>query len=69
MKFENAYMQMLKGKKVARPCHKGVWYYINGLDGKVYLHDNKTNTDASESDNLTLTLQSTIAEDWEIVNK
>ena len=37
MKFIEAYNEMLKGKKITRPCFKGYWY-INGTNGFVTIH-------------------------------
>ena len=28
MKFSEAYLEMLKGNKITRPCFKGYWYCL-----------------------------------------
>ena len=63
MKFADAYMQMLKGKKITRPCFKGYWY-INGTTGKFHIHL-ASGEEITEGD-LSLTVQNTLAEDWKI---
>lgn len=65
MKFQNAYVEMLKGNKIARPCFKGYWY-IDGKDGDVVIH--LANGTEIKEGNLSLTIQNTLAEDWDIVN-
>lgn len=62
MKFSDAYIEMLKGYKMTRPCFKGYWY-INGKSGKLVIHLENGN-EITEGD-LTLTAQNTIAEDWD----
>ena len=64
MKFEYAYLEMLKGNKITRPCFKGYWY-IDGVDGKVKIHlaDGKV----IHKGDLTLTIQNTLAEDWDVL--
>lgn len=63
MKFIEAYNEMLKGKKITRPCFKGYWY-INGTNGFVTIHC-KDDSEITEGF-LTLTIQNTLAEDWQI---
>lgn len=62
MKFSDAYIEMLKGYKMTRPCFKGYWY-VNGKSGKLVIH--LENGDEITEGDLTLTAQNTIAEDWD----
>ena len=62
MKFSDAYIEMLKGHKMTRPCFKGYWY-VNGKIGKLVIHL-ESGDEITEGD-LTLTIQNTIAEDWD----
>lgn len=64
MKFKDAYIKMLEGYKIARPGFKGFWY-IDSVTGKTIIHL-ANNTEITEGD-LSLTIQSTLAEDWEVV--
>lgn len=63
MKFAEAYVQMLKGKKITRPCFKGHWF-IDGVTGKmtIELADGNQITEGA----LDITVRNTLAEDWEI---
>ena len=63
MKFEQAYMEMLKGKKIKRPEFKGYWF-IDSVSGKVVIH--LANNDEITSGDLDLTLRNSLAEDWEV---
>ena len=64
MKFEQAYLQMLKGKKITRPCFEGHWY-INGQTGEMVIHtsDGKDIREGKSG----LTAINTLAEDWEVL--
>ena len=64
MKFEQAYLQMLKGKKVARPCFEGYWC-IEGYKGKLNIHTREGKT--LETGELDLTVKNCLAEDWEVI--
>lgn len=64
MKFSEAYLEMLKGKKIKRPCFKGYWY-INGVTGKLTIHL-ADGTEITEGE-LWLTAQNCVAEDWEVM--
>lgn len=64
MKFSEAYLEMLKGKKIKRPCFKGYWY-IDGVLGKLVIHL-ASDEEIIEGD-LNLTVQNCMAEDWEVV--
>ena len=66
MKFNEAYVAMLKGKKIKRPCFKGYWY-INGVNGKLTIRL-ADGTEITEGE-LWLTVQNTLAEDWEVMKK
>lgn len=61
MNFAQAYLEMLKGKKIKRPCFKGYWY-INGQTGELTIHLSNGN-EVTEGD-LTLTTKNSLAEDW-----
>lgn len=63
MKFEQAYMEMLKGKKIKRSCFKGYWF-IDGVSGKVKIH--LANAEEIIEGDLDLTLRNVLAEDWEV---
>lgn len=64
MLFSDAYLLMLRGYKVKRPCFVGHWY-IDGKDGKIKIRLGD-GVIISEGD-LTLTIQNTLANDWIIV--
>lgn len=63
MKFEQAYIEMLKGKKIKRPCFKGYWF-IDGVSGKLVIH--LANGENIDNGDLDLTVRNTLAEDWEV---
>ena len=65
MKFNEAYAEMLKGKKIKRPCFQGYWY-IDGVSGKVVIHL-ANDTEITKGD-LTLTISNCLAEDWMVIN-
>ena len=65
MKINEAYLEMLKGHKVKRPCFKGYWY-IDGVSGKLVIH--LASDEEITKGDLTLTLMNCIAEDWEVVD-
>ena len=62
MNFSDAYIEMLKGRRMTRPCFDGYWY-VNGKTGKLVIH--LENGDEITEGDLTLTTQNTIAEDWD----
>lgn len=64
MNFEEAYMKMLEGHKIARPCFKGYWY-INGVTGKPTIHT--ADGDELTSGDLSITLPNVLAKDWIIL--
>lgn len=63
MKFFEAYTEMLKGKKIARPGFKGYWY-INSVSGQLTIRLG----DGSEitKGQLDVTVINVLAEDWYI---
>ena len=63
MLFKEAYAEMLKGKKIKRPCFQDYWY-INGVSGKLVIH--LASGEEITKGNLTLTVQNCMAEDWSI---
>lgn len=63
MKFKEAYVKMLEGKKVKRPCFKGHWF-IDGVDGKLKIRLKDGNV--IETGDLELAVKNTLAEDWEV---
>ena len=63
MLFKDAYMAMLAGHKIKRPCFEGYWY-INGVDGKLKIHL-ASGKEISEGE-LGLTVMNCCAEDWYI---
>ena len=64
MKFSEAYLEMLKGKKIKRPCFKGYWY-IDGVSGKLVIH--LANGEEIIEGELGLTVKNCLAEDWEVI--
>lgn len=66
MKFFDAYCEMLKGKKIARPGMKGYWY-ISGLTGQltIVLGDGSELTKGL----LDVTVINSLAEDWFVVEE
>ena len=65
MRFEDAYICMLEGNKITRPCFKGYWY-IDGVTGMLTIH--LSNGKEITEGNLHLTVQNTIANDWYVVD-
>ena len=63
MKFNEAYLEMMKGSKITRPCFKGYWYF-DGKLGKVTIHLEE-GKEITKGD-LTLTINNCLAEDWAI---
>lgn len=64
MKFKEAYLKMLEGKKIKRPCFQGYWY-IDGVSGNLTIH--LANDTEITKGNLSLTVKNCMAEDWEVV--
>lgn len=64
MKFEQAYIEMLKGKKVKRLAFNGYWY-IDGVTGKLAIH--LATGENIYSGDLDLTVRNILAEDWEVL--
>ena len=63
MKFKEAYIKMLEGKKIKRPCFEGYWY-IDGADGKFKIK--LKNGEIIDKGELNITLINALAEDWEV---
>ena len=61
MCFDEAYMKMLEGHKITRPCFKGYWY-INGVIGKPTIH--LASGEEITSGDLSITLPNVLAKDW-----
>ena len=61
MIFVDAYMAMLAGHKIKRPCFEGYWY-IDGVDGKLKIH--LANGKEISEGELGLTVMNCCAEDW-----
>lgn len=66
MKFGQAYVEMLKGKRITRPYFEG-WWYINGVTGKFTIH--LQNGDEITEGNLGHMISNVIAEDWMVVEE
>lgn len=64
MKFEQAYIEMLKGRKVKRPAFKGYWF-IDAVTGKLLIH--LASGEELEEGNFDITVKNTLAEDWEVM--
>lgn len=64
MIFKEAYLRMLEGCKIKRPCFKGYWY-IDGVNGKLTIKL-QTGQEITEG-SLDLTVKNCLAEDWEVV--
>ena len=58
MLFKEAYLKMLEGKKIKRPCFQGYWY-IDGVSGNLTIH--------LANDTEITTVKNCMAEDWEVV--
>ena len=61
--FKEAYMRMVEGKKISRPCFMG-WWFMNH-ESKVVIHDRYAN-ELKEGD-ITNTVTNTLANDWEVI--
>lgn len=61
--FRKAFDEMLKGKKISRPCFKGYWFMDH--ESKVVIHDRHDN-ELKEGD-ITNTVTNTLANDWEVI--
>lgn len=61
--FKEAYMRMVEGKKISRPCFMG-WWFMNH-ESKVVIHDRYGN-ELKEGD-ITNTVTNTLANDWEVI--
>ena len=64
MKFSEAFIQMMKGKKVTRPGWQGYWY-ISNMTGLVTIH--LANGEEIDSGFNSATIMNTLAEDWAVV--
>ena len=64
MEFTKAYIEMLHGHKVARPCFKGYWY-INGVTNKLTIH--LASGEEITVGDLDHTARNAMAIDWYIV--
>ena len=63
LSFREAYMRMVEGKKISRPCFMG-WWFMNH-ESKVVIHDRHDN-ELKEGD-ITNTVTNTLANDWEVI--
>lgn len=63
LSFKEAYMRMVEGKKISRPCFMG-WWFMNH-ESKVVIHDRYGN-ELKEGD-ITNTVTNTLANDWEVI--
>ena len=65
MTFKSAYLKMLEGKKIARPCFKGYWF-IDGVTGLLTIHlaDGKEIIEGL----INHTVKNTLADDWQVVD-
>lgn len=63
LSFREAYMRMVEGKKISRPCFIG-WWFMNH-ESKVIIHDRYGN-ELKEGD-ITNTVTNTLANDWEVI--
>lgn len=61
--FRKAYMKMLEGKKISRPCFDG-WWFLDRY-GMLTIHD-RYGEEITEG-NLTITVTNTLANDWEVI--
>ena len=65
MKFMQAYVEMLKGKKVTRPGFPGYWYIspkTSLISIKLY-----NEIDEFENDEIGFIVNHVLAEDWEVL--
>lgn len=63
LSFKEAYMRMVEGKKISRPCFMG-WWFMNH-ESKVVIHDRYGN-ELKEGD-ITNTVTNTLGNDWEVI--
>lgn len=65
MTFKLAYIKMLEGKKIKRPCFKGYWF-IDGVTGLLTIHlaEGKEITEGL----INHTIKNTLADDWQVVD-
>ena len=64
MKFENSYIEMLKGKKIKRPAFKGYWF-IDAVSGRLTIR--LASGEEIDSGDFDLTVRNVLAEDWEVI--
>lgn len=64
MKFSEAYQIMLKGGRVRRAGWTGFWY-INSVTGELVIRKANGEELVNDTDNLRLTVDNTLAEDWQ----
>lgn len=64
MNFNQAYQEMLNGKKIRRPGWRGYWF-IEGGKVKIKLKTGKI----IENDFNQETITNTLADDWEVINE
>ena len=72
MRFDEAYKEMLAGKKIKRPGFKGYWF-INIETGTPTIHIAGTNKQDKGKDiiygKLDVTIKNCAATDWEILKE
>ena len=61
--FKKAYMRMVEGKKISRPCFNG-WWFMDKYS-RITIHDQHDN-EILEGD-ITITVTNTLANDWEVI--
>lgn len=67
MKFNEAYTEMVKGEKIARPAFKSIYWFIDSATGKFMIHlASGKNISYGQLD---LTVKNCLAEDWFVVKE
>lgn len=61
--FKKAFMRMVEGKKISRPCFKGYWFMNH--DSKIVIHT-RYDQEIKVGD-ITNTVINTLANDWEVI--
>lgn len=65
MKFSEAFAEMAKGKKIARPAFRNIYWFIDSASGKFMIHlANGKNISYGQLD---LTVKNCLAEDWYVL--
>ena len=61
--FKKAFMRMVEGKKISRPCFKGYWFMDH--ESKIVIHTRYA--EEIKVGDSTNTVINTLANDWEVI--